>query len=131
MDERLKSILSDLRKKSSNEAANWLMERYPLGSPNSGEPITILSHLSWKKADQVRLAEYYLSNMPFANAWAYKAFARIMSVHRLVEIMKKHIPSDDRKKLLEYHVATVLASAARSQGDREAVQSFLTELKAR
>jgi hypothetical protein len=31
MDERLKSILSDLRKKSSNEAANWLMERYPLG----------------------------------------------------------------------------------------------------
>jgi hypothetical protein len=91
------------------------MERYPLGSPNSGEPITILSHLSWKKADQVRLAEYYLSNMPFANAWAYKAFARVMSVHHLVEIMKKHIPSDDRKQLLEYHVATVLASAARAK----------------
>lgn len=130
VDERLRSIVSSLREKSSNEAANWLMERYPFRSHNWGESIIILSHLSWKKADQIRLAEYYLNAMPFADAWPYRAVATIMPVHRLVAIMKKRVPNDSHKTLLEYHVVTVLRPAARTQKDREAVESFLAELKA-
>lgn len=78
MDERLRSVVSDLREKGSGEAANWLMEHYPVGGANSGEAFTIIPHLSWKRADQVRLAEYYLSGMPFAHAQPYEVFASFM-----------------------------------------------------
>jgi len=131
MDERLRSIVRDLRKKDSSEAANWLMEHYPAGGPNSGEALKIISHLSWKKADQVRLAEKYLSGVPFADARAYEVFASLMKLPRLIEIMRKYIPRGDRRQLFEYHVAPVLRRAAKTPEDEKAVQSFLAEVRAR
>jgi hypothetical protein len=127
MNERQRQILSDLRKKGSTEVADWLMQQYPAGS---GEAMIILAHLSLKRMDQVRLAEHYLSRLPFADARPYKTFASFMQVRRLVEIMRKHIPTDNRdKQLLEYYAAPVLNRAAKTAEDREAVQRFLAELK--
>ncbi len=131
MDERLRSIVGDLRKMGSGEAAGWLMEHYPIASPNWGEAITIIPHLSWKKADQARLADYYLSGMPFASARVYEAFASFMQLPRLIDIMRKHLPTDDRKQLLEYHAAPVLTRAAITPEDKDAVRSFLLEVAAR
>ena len=130
MDERLRSVVNDLRKKSYSEAAGWLIQQYPAGSPRSGEAIVILAHLSWKRAEQVRLAEHYLSDLPFAHARPYETFASFMKVRYLVDILRKHIPSDrQRKQLLEYHAAPVLNRAAKTTEDREAVRRFLEELK--
>lgn len=131
MDQRLRSIVSDLREKGSNEAASWLMEHYPTGNGGAGEALTIIAHLSWKKADQVRLAEYYLSGMPFASARPYEVFASFMNVPSLIEIMRKYVPSGDRKQLFEYHAGPVLTRAAKTPVDRDAVQNFLEEVKAR
>lgn len=132
MDQRLRALVSDLRKLSSSEAADWIMEKYPSGGMNSGEAMTIISHLSWKKPDQFRLAEHYISALPFANARPYEVFASFMQVPRLIDILKKRIPSDDRgKQLLEYHAAPVLTRAAKTPEDHEAVRGFLAELKAR
>ena len=131
MDERLRSIVSDLRERGSSEAAGWLMEHYPVGSANSGEALTIIAHLSWKKADQVRLAEHYLSSMPFAHAQPYEVFASFMSMSGLIGVMRKYIPSGERKQLFEYHAVRVLTRAAKTSKDREAVQKFLEEVKAR
>ena len=130
MDERLRSVVNDLRKKSSSEAADWLMQQYPGGSFGSGGAMIILAHLSWKRADQARLAEHYLSDLPFAHARPYETFASFMKVRYLVDIMWKHIPSDSqRQQLLEYHAAPVLNRAAKTAEDREAVRRFLEELK--
>ncbi len=131
MDERLRMIVSDLRNRVSGEAADWLTEHYPVDSPNSGEAFTIISHLSWKSPDQQRLADYYLSGLPFASARPYKTFASFMRVTLLIETLRKYLPTDERKQLFEYHVAPVLKQAAKTPEDQEAVKSFLAEVKAR
>jgi len=127
MDERLRSIVADLRAKSSGEAADWLMRHYPVSG--DGEAITIIQHLSWKKADQIRLAEYYLSAIPFASARPYEVFASFIQTRRLVDILRKYMPNKDRRQLLEYHAGPVLTRAAKTPEDNEAVQSFLGELR--
>lgn len=130
MDQKLRTLIGDLRKMSSSQAADWLMDRYPAGSANWGDAMTILVHLSWKKAEQERLANHYLSRVPFASARPYEAFASFMQVSRLIDILRKGIPHDRRDRgLLEYHVGPVLARAARTPADHEAVQRFLSELK--
>jgi hypothetical protein len=58
-------------------------------------------------------------------------FASFMKVSRLIDIMRKYVPSDDRKQLFEYHAAPVLRRAAKTSEDQEAVRSFLAEVKAR
>ena len=129
MDERLRTVVSDLRNKGSSEAADWLTEHYPAGGANSGEAFTIISHLSWKKPDQQRLADHYLSSLPFASARPYEVFASFMKVPLLIEIMRKYLPLGDRRQLFEYHAAPVLTRAAKTPEDREAVDSFLAEMK--
>jgi hypothetical protein len=79
----------------------------------------------------VRLAEHYVSRMPFASPRPYEVFASFMKVPRLIDVMRKYVPSDDRKQLFEYLAAPVLARAAKTPKDREAVQSFLAEVRAR
>jgi hypothetical protein len=131
MDQELRSLVGDLRRKSSREAADWLMDHYPAGSTNWGKAITILVHLSWKRAEQVRLANHYLSRLPFASAKPYEAFASFMRVSRLIGILRQNVPSNDRDRgLLEYHVGPVLVRAAKTPADHEAVRRFMSELKA-
>jgi hypothetical protein len=132
MDQKLTAIVSDLRKMSSEAAADWLMDRYPLGSSDWGEAITILPHLSWKKPDQLRLAHHYLSRLPFASAKPYEAFASFMKVSRLVSILRENAPtSAPDKELLEYHAGPALARAAKTPEDHDLVENFRSELKAR
>ncbi len=131
MSRNIEPIVSDLRKLTSRDAAEWLMERYPVGSADWGDAITIIAHLSWKKADQARLADYYLSRLPFASAKPYEVFASFMKVSRLVDILRKNAPSDTSDKgLLEYYAGPVLERAAKTPVDREKVEGFRSELKA-
>jgi hypothetical protein len=114
---------------NSGEAADWIIERYPLDSLNSGEAMTVISHLSWKKPDQVRLAEYYLSALPFANSKPYEVFASLVPLYKLVDILAKYVPSDDwGKKLLGYHAKSILEGAVKTPKDRDALQSFIALL---
>jgi hypothetical protein len=50
--------------------------------------------LSWKTVDQVRLADHYLSKLPFASETPYAAFASFMSIKRLVGILQRHMPAE-------------------------------------
>lgn len=116
---------------SSGEAADWLMAHYPADSEKIGEALNIVSHLSWKKADQRRLAEHYLSRLPFASSRPYQALASIMPVHRLVAVLKERIPDDESDRdLLRYLVGPVLTRAVKTAQDEEAVQAFMSEVTA-
>jgi hypothetical protein len=124
-------MAGDLRKMSSGEAADWLMTHYPADSENVGEALNIAFHLSWKKADQLRLAEHYLTRLPFASARPYEVFASILPVHRLVAVLKERMPADEaRRDLLRYLAGPVLTRAVKTARDQEAVQAFMSEVKA-
>ena len=69
---------------TSDQAAAWILSRYPLASDNWGEALLLLPHRSWKKPGQKRLADYYFKKIPFSSARGYEAFASIMPVKLMV-----------------------------------------------
>jgi hypothetical protein len=115
---------------SSEEAAEWLIDRYPAGGTDWGDAIAILPHRSWKTADQVRLAHHYLRRLPFASAKAYEALASFMRISRFIAVLTDYVPDSDRDRdLFNYYVGPVLARAAKTPEDHEAVQRFMRMLK--
>ncbi len=115
----------------SNEAAEWLMAHHPVDSESAGEALIIASHLSWKKADQLRLADHYLSKLPFASSRPYEVFASMLPVHKLVAILKDKMPSNEADRdLLWYHAGPVLARASKTVQDTEAVQNLMSAVSA-
>ncbi|MFA6070214.1 MAG: hypothetical protein WC810_16655 [Janthinobacterium sp.] len=77
MDDRLQITAAALRKMASAKAADCLITRYPMDSPDYWEVFQVLPHVSWKRADQIRLAQQYLQKMPFASAKPYAVFCRV------------------------------------------------------
>lgn len=130
MDNELKTIAACIRGLSSQEAASWLMESYPVDALDYGNAIALLTHRSWKRADQVRLANYYLKKLPFASSRVYEAFASFMSIDLLIKILNEHLPkSSAEMSLLVYYVGPVLEKSVRTETDRELVRSFISELR--
>ena len=129
MDQHLRSAVNDLRNMSSSDAADWLMVHHPVDSKSAGEALIIASHLSWKKADQLRLADYYLSKLPFASARPYEVFASMLPIHKLIAILRDKMPNEEADRdLLWYHAGPVLTRAAKTTQDHEAVQTLMSEV---
>src|SRR6185295_14974264 len=127
MDQRRRQICENLRAMRSEDAANWLMETYKVDDPAWGEAITLLPHRSWAKADQLKLARYYLQRIPYASERPYKAFASFMSIRNLVKVLREYLPrvSTDRLSLLHYHLAPLLKQHAKNDGDVEESKELL------
>ena len=110
----------------SEKAANHVMERFPAGGGGSGVAITAIEHLSWRRKDQVRLAEHYLSTIPHANNLTYKAFATFMSLPLFLGLIEKNMPLEENQRdLLFYYLRPVLRKVAKSQCDIGLVAEFL------
>jgi hypothetical protein len=128
MDDRLRAKCLELRKMTSNQAANWLIESYPVGDPDYGEAIQLLPHRSWKRADQIRLARYYLEKMPFASSRIYEVFASFMSLDVFLRVIRDHLARKTvDMDLLLYHLRPVLDRAVRTDQDRELLATFPIE----
>lgn len=129
MDEKQRQICDQLRELQSSEAAGWLMEHYPTSGGHWGEALLVMPHRSWEKRDQIRLAKYYLSKIPFASARGYEVFASFMSVASLISVIRDFVPpSAEDRRLLEYHLSPVLRRKAESDKDLAAIRSFLDAL---
>lgn len=125
----MQNTLNDLRKIPSNRAADWVLLNYPIENPDFWIGLELISHLSWKRSDQVRLAQHYLKRIPFANGKPYEIFSSIMSLKRFIEIIRGNIPTDkESKDLLLYHLLPILQKVAKSSEDHELVQAFKTTL---
>src|SRR5690348_16298199 len=122
MDSRTRDLCSQLRAMRSDEAASWLMETYKVSDERYGEAFTLIPHRSWAKADQLRLARYYLQNMPFASDRPYQVFATFMPVRTLVAVMREHLPNvaRDRIGLLHYYVSPLIQKKAQTEEDMRA-----------
>ena len=129
MNSELQEVCRELRAMKSNQAASWLMNTYPVTDPDYGDAFQLLRARSWKRAEQLLLARYYLSKTPFASPKPYEAFASFMSLQLLTTVLREHLPkSKSDIDLLAYHLRAVLRNAARTSDDREAVESFLADL---
>ncbi|WP_241194423.1 hypothetical protein [Pseudomonas synxantha] len=102
---------------TSDQAAAWILSRYPLASDSWGEALLLLPHRSWKKPEQKRLADYYFKKIPFSSSRRYEAFASIMSVKLMVACINDELPKDpSRLELLFYHLVPVLKRFAKKGG---------------
>ncbi len=126
MEQRLETTLRGLRKLTSAEAADWLLENCPLGSKAWGDAMSLLPHLSWKEADQLKLARHYLSKIPYASAKPYEVFVSFMTLGNFIRVLKEFLPSQEEdKSLLKYHLKSVLSNAATTDAARKSVEDFL------
>ena len=129
MDRKLIAQSSILRKMGSDDAADWLMDQYPIERPDYGNAIILLAHRSWKKRDQIRLADYYFQKIPFANSRPYEVFASFMSTSNLIKMLRKHLPnSTSDLDLLVYHLEPILRKKSRETSKNDIVDRFLEEL---
>lgn len=125
MDERLKSVCRDLLAKTSENAASWILETYPLSSQSYGEAFLLIPHRSWARKDQARLAGYFLKKVPFASSKPYEALLSVMSADLFLSILREHLPmNEDDLQLLAYNLRPVLKKAIGDSKADEAIDSF-------
>lgn len=130
MNDRQKLLCAQLAKMSSEQAAEWLMTKYPVESIDYGEALLLIPHRSWKRSDQKRLAQYYFRKLPFSGARGYEAFASFMSVRAFLDCVKERLPmSASDASLLLYYLIPILDRAAKSDSDRQLIMSFINEIQ--
>ncbi len=128
MDEKQKKLRAQLASLDSAQAAERLIDMYPLESVDFSEGLLLISHLSWKKSDQKKLARHFFKKLPFASARGYEAFASFMSVNNMLECVRERFPmSSSDMNLLLYHLIPVLSLAAKNDQDRQLVLAFLKD----
>ena len=122
MDAETRTLAGDLRRQSSGEIADWLINRYPLVSINWGKALLLLDHLSVEKQDARRLANHYLSQLPYASDHVYRIFTKLLGPDELVKIIRDFVPSEQKRRdLLRYHLSPILRGAARSSEHEQAL----------
>lgn len=130
MNERQKSLCAQLAKMSSEQAAEWLITRYPVISIDYGEALLLIPHRSWKRSDQKRLAQYYFRKLPFSSARGYEAFASFMSVRAFLDCVRERLPmSASDASLLLYYLIPVLNGVAKNDSDRQLIMDLVSELQ--
>ena len=121
MDERQKVLCAQFVKMGSEQAAEWLINRYPVDSIDYGEALLLIPHRSWRRSDQKRLAQHYFRKLPFSGAGGYEAF---------LECARERLPmSASDASLLLYYLTPVLNKFAKNESDRQLIMNFLNEIQ--
>lgn len=76
----------------SAEAADWLMRECPIESVGYGNALLLITHRSWKRIDQKRLAKYYFAKLPFVSSRGYEALTSFMSIRLVLDCMRGSLP---------------------------------------
>ena len=121
MDERQKVLCAQFVKMGSEQAAEWLINRYPVDSIDYGEALLLIPHRSWRRSDQKRLAQHYFRKLPFSGAGGYETF---------LECARERLPmSASDASLLLYYLTPVLNKFAKNESDRQLIMNFLNEIQ--
>ena len=129
MDANHKEVIAKVKQLGAEEAASLLLSEYSLEDDGYGEVFNIINHRSWPKREQIRLADYYLSNIPHSSERAYKVFLGFMSAKAFVNVIKKHVPdSSEKRALLAYHLIPLLDQHMKSGNASSEIKDFVTGL---
>jgi hypothetical protein len=130
MDKRQQLLCKQLARMESEQAADWLINTYPLESMNCGEALVLLPHRSWRRPEQKKLARYYFKKLPFASSRGYESFASFMSIKAMLECVKEYLPmSGFSLDLLHYYLIPVLNKTAKNNFDRQLIDEFVKEIR--
>ncbi|WP_425221492.1 hypothetical protein [Pseudomonas sp.] len=128
VNEKQRSLCRYLAKMESAQAAEWLISTYPIDSVDYGEAFWLMSHRSWRRGDQKRLAIYYFKKLPFSGAFGYESFASFMSTSALLSCVRARLPmSHADVELLLYYLVPALKKFAKGQADYQLITDFATE----
>lgn len=117
MNEKQHKIISELREMESSEAAEWLIKTHPK------DGCIYISKVSWRKPDQLVLANHFLSYIPHTSGRCYAQLLAIMSLPKFVAVLEKYIPKNNQDKdLLSYCLLPCLNKAAKTEKDHLAIQ---------
>lgn len=122
-------LCAQLVSMSSDQAADWLITKYPIESADWGEALLLIPHRTWKHSDQKRLAKYYFKKLPFSGPRGYESFAAIMSIKLLLGCVAEAIPTEaSRVELLLYYLIPALTGAAKIDSGRQLIRDFVVAL---
>lgn len=118
-----------IRGLNSAKAAEWLMENYSFDTGNAGEAYVIMPHRSWSKSDQIKLADYFFSNLPHRSDRGYRAFLNFMALPTFIQALRRHLPDErEERELMRYHLQAILKSHPDSQKYKLLINDFLQSL---
>ena len=119
-----------LQRYSSEEAAEIIMQTYPLHAENYSLAFDLIKSKSWKKPDRQKLASYYLSKLPFASDKPYLTFLKIMPLKELLAIIYTKLPLDSSKiELLIYHLENVKRNSFLNEDDDTLLSDFIDKIR--
>jgi len=119
MDSKQREIGEKLRKMCSSEAAEWLLENFP------EDGCVYINKRTWKKEEQLRLAEHFLRRVPHANGQCYDSLLSIMALPKFIDVMMKYIPNNDSdRNLLRYYLYPVLQIFSKNDKDQTSIESI-------
>jgi hypothetical protein len=113
----------------SDQAASWLMKRYPITDTSYGDVFPLIKSRSWLKNDQVLLAKYYLQRIPFSSPRPYEIFSSLLPIKTFISIIKDNISDNpDDISLLLYYLKPILQDKIKDKNNIEVVELFFKEL---
>jgi len=132
MLEKYRKECAYIRTLSSADAAAWVLEKYSPESDGGKVYPIVLAHRSWKKREQLILANAYLQNIPFASSRGYEDFLSFMSIPAFIRVTKDHLPDTPKDiGLVLYYLGPALRKYQRTPNDECAITEFIHDLKSR
>ena len=124
MNENDQKELEYIRSLSSTDAATFIIERYDDAWP------VLISHRSWEKADQLRLAQKFIQGRVHATDRGYKDFLSFMSIEAFIKTVEDGLQdiAPERLDLLSYYLMPSLRSVAKTQRQIARVETFAKRL---
>ena len=130
MDDNQRKLCAFIRALSSAEAATWIIDQYPLHSVDFGEAFILMPHRSWRREDQIKLANHYLKGIPFASERVYEAFLSFMSVPVFTRIVKNNLPDNKSDlSLLTYYLKPLLTKLVMDGNSEQEVRELFQAIK--
>lgn len=120
----------NLKNYSSEDALNIIMQTYQINAENYYLAFDLIQSKSWKKSERKKLADYYLSKLPFASNKPYIIFLKIMPLKELLEIISTKLPSDSSKmNLLIYHLESIQKNSILNEQENILLSEFIDKIK--
>lgn len=117
-----------LRSLESAAAADYILRTYPLEALQWGRALELVALRTWNREDQVRLAEHYLSRIPFASALPYEVFASLLSFGDFAKVIQSHWPKAECDNgLLCLHLTPVVERYVEAGADRKEADDLLNK----
>lgn len=119
MDAELRREAARLRRLTSTEAADIIIASYPR---RDWPGVILVQHVTWKPADQMRLARHFLAGQPHASSRVLEAFAKFMSLQNFALVLEEVWPTiAEDARLFRYNLGWAMRQYA---GSDQAMQVF-------